>query len=410
MTARRTAALVLVLAACSRRAAPARADADASAPPPPDTGAHALVTAADAAATPTKRGAPATADEIAKQRRVVSAIARGRKETAAKRYPAAIAAFDEAVAVNPSDARALAERGYARLLEGRDLPAAAADLHEAAALATDKKLLSQIWFNLGLVEESTSGDNAKTDFWMANHLAPSAAARAKLGGKPVCPVRVDRSVAQGGAAKTSYAAKTWLALSRAIAKDGADDAPKTESEAVRALVGEPAAPRAPVLVTVGAAGSGREVYLVVPRGGELRATLVGDEWGGRCPGEVAFEIAAATPGLVHVRGREREEGGYSFMCIPKDGDAEPHPCSGDEIDDPAMATQSFCAGGTATARDLLYDIGTGRMIVVDRPELGDDLDAATARVVAAVEGRGLRVRGLDCDRLVGLDPAPDGGR
>ncbi len=75
---------------------------------------------------------------------------------------------------------------------------------------------------------------------------------------------------------------------------------------------------------------------------------------------------------------------------------------------PNVTTQSFCAGGTPTERDVLVETKTGRIVAVERPLLGTEIDAGEGRIVATREGRGLRVRGLDCDKLVAIDR--DAGR
>ena len=169
----------------------------------------------------------------------VHAIARGRKATLAKNWPEASAAFDEALANKPRDARALAEKGYAELLE-KNFHSAERDLAEASA-TTDAKLGAQIWFNLGLVDEGLQqDDDALVDFWFANKLQPSRAAQAKLAGRSVCPVRAshDRSAAVHG--------KSWLDVAQRLYQDGneavRDAAPTTEAAAKAALLDAGAKP------------------------------------------------------------------------------------------------------------------------------------------------------------------------
>jgi hypothetical protein len=87
------------------------------------------------------------------------AVARGRAATLGERYAEAIAAFDAALAAEPHDPRALAERGYARLRAG-ELDAAAFDLRSARRRTTDPALLRAIEHNLELVAEQwASGDS-----------------------------------------------------------------------------------------------------------------------------------------------------------------------------------------------------------------------------------------------------------
>ncbi len=162
----------------------------------------------------------------------VQALARGRSATTGKRWAEAIAAFDDALRAQPNDARALSERGYAELLSG-DREKATADF-EAARFTHDRALAAQVWFNLGLASERDGGvgDDALLDYWFANRLAPSAAAQAKLGGREVCPLRIDRTVRPA----TKHA--TWLAAVKALGASGRCVAPTSEA-AAKALAGPP---------------------------------------------------------------------------------------------------------------------------------------------------------------------------
>jgi hypothetical protein len=106
--------------------------------------AHAAVSAAPAP----ERPQPAVLD-AAGQRRArayLSSLAAGRKATVARDYAKAIEQFGKCLESAPADPRALAERGYARLLSGQ-LPEAEADLAAAAKLAPSAALLSQILHN-----------------------------------------------------------------------------------------------------------------------------------------------------------------------------------------------------------------------------------------------------------------------
>jgi hypothetical protein len=119
------------------------------------------------------------------------AIKRGRAATTKKDYPAAIAAFDEALASVPKEPRALAERGYAKLLAG-DNYGARMDLWAARGRTTDETLGSQIWWNLGLLAEKEKDDSTAHDaFAHAYALRPTSAAKAKLGDAGTCPATVD---------------------------------------------------------------------------------------------------------------------------------------------------------------------------------------------------------------------------
>lgn len=124
------------------------------------------------------------------RKRFSDALGRGRKATSKKEYPAAIAAFDEALAALPDHPRALSGRGYAKLLAG-DLDAAEADFRSALAKVTTRELESAVHFNLGLVAEKRGDqDEARRRFAIANTMRPSKAAAAKLAESKACPVSV----------------------------------------------------------------------------------------------------------------------------------------------------------------------------------------------------------------------------
>jgi len=226
---RRLILAVLVVASCKSK------------PPPAEDAGVSIATASAPTSTAL---ASAVAREVDQSQQLklaayVHAIARGRKATLAKNWTEAIAAFDEALANKPEDARALAEKGYAELL-AKNFHAAQRDLRLASG-TSDAKLAAQVWFNLGLVDEGLNQeDDALIDFWFANQLAPTNAARAKIAGRSVCPVRVDR------ARKPAVHATSWLDVARALYKDQneatRDDAPKTEAAAKAALIDAAAKP------------------------------------------------------------------------------------------------------------------------------------------------------------------------
>ena len=87
------------------------------------------------------------------------AMAKGRVATNAEDYPAAIAAFDAALAAEPHDPRALAERGYARL-EANEINAADFNLCSARDRTTDPALLGAIQHNLALIAEQRASQEA----------------------------------------------------------------------------------------------------------------------------------------------------------------------------------------------------------------------------------------------------------
>ena len=231
----RKLAILVLLAACKSKPAPnlepvaSTVDAQPSASSAP--AADASVANAPTAHAPAAR--PATEEEKKNFAEYVAAIGRGRKATIAKDYAAAAHAFDEALAVRPNDARALAEKGYAEL-GAKSFHRARTDL-EAASATTDEALGTQVWFNLGLVDEALKNDaDALVDFWFANQLHPSAAAAGRIAGRAVCPVRVN------GARIAATHASSWLEVAREMHKLGnepiRESTPKTEADAKKELL------------------------------------------------------------------------------------------------------------------------------------------------------------------------------
>ena len=367
-----------------------------------------------------------TVDEAENRRRYRAAMTNGRVATIQHKYAAAIGAFDGALAAKKNDPRALAEKAYARLMSGKELDLARSDLEMAAANAKDPRLLSQIWFNLGLVEDDLhESDNAQVDYWMADHVFPSPAARSKLHNKKLCPIRVDRSFKAAYPEKTRVQAPGWLALWKELPSTSwdDDDVPKTDDAARKALIGKdvPAADlKFPLVVVAGHAGAARAAFVVGKSEAGLNAVAVGADVGGRCPGEVTFEVVGTRGTLVHVNGRETPEGGYSYMCTHEDAgvDGPVGPCTDAEFANDGTPVQSFCAGGTATERDVVIDIARGTVLVaLERPytennALRDPGSGAGRRgaITATLGDRGLALAGLDCaGTTIGLIAPADAG-
>ncbi len=187
------AALALaVLAASCRPRAPEMRDAGSDAHPAEAASRAPLRPGArpDAGARAAAPGSP-TPDRDAGTT-FLHALARGRAATTRKDFPAALAAFDEALGKVPREPRALAERGYAKLLAG-DVYGAGMDLRAARGRTTDEALSAQIWWNLGLWgEKAGNAAFAHEAFAHAYALRPSRAGRAKLGDAGTCAATLDR--------------------------------------------------------------------------------------------------------------------------------------------------------------------------------------------------------------------------
>ena len=349
---------------------------------------------------------PLTAEQKVVRATYRLAMRHGRKATDAKAYAEAIAAFDEAVKARPTDPRALAERGFAKLLAGTDLESASADFDHAADQTRDPKILGMIWFNRGLVDDKLGHpDAALVDYFLANKLSPSKAAAGKLAGKQVCPIRLDSDRELGTAAPIDAA--DWLALGTAL-PDGfqADAHPKTSAESHALILNGAKDTGLPTTIIVGEF-NGKNAYLVDKHGKGLRAVLLGGEVGGRCSGSVDFAIAGVQGDLVHVRGTEQVGGGMSDMCVktstPHGPDAMVYAsdmfvCTG-AADEDSMGTA--CFNGPPTLRDLVIDRSTGkRVIIAEQEVLGDIGPAAQTTVQAVLAPDGLHLSGLDCDQVV----------
>jgi hypothetical protein len=311
---------------------------------------------------------------------------KGRKATIAKTYKEAIAGFDEALAAKPNDARALGERGFARLLEGSDLDAAKRDFDLATGGTNDPQLLSELWFNRGLVEEKRgNAENATAAFVVANTLRPSKAAQAKIAGKSACPVTTSRSLSLPGDLGKPAEAKSWIPLATALLHLEGDDVPKTGAEALRALTSSDQAPMLPALFVAGADGI-LYAYVVWDRGVMLRAQPIGVAYGGRCAGMVQGSIVEASTKWIHARITEVTSDGPTYVCQGKDDELVE--CTGKEGEVP-MGTA--CRGGSTKVRDVAIDRVSGHVaLVLEQP------DGKTANVELADDG--LKLSGLGCDR------------
>lgn len=302
----------------------------------------------------------------------------GRKATDAKRYAAAIAGFGAALVAKPNDARALGERGYARLLAATDLDAAMRDLDAAAGGTKNQKHLSTIWFNRGLIHEKR-GDaaNATAAFATANLMRPTKAAAAKLAGKTACLVEVTRTFSVED--YLPLQAADWVALEKLLPHmENADN-----------VIDEPSS--LPAILT--AQTSEQDIaYAVWKARGTLFATPVGMAWRGRCSGELELYVVDTTDAYHHVTGTEMAMDGYTFMCESKGGELDE--CTGA---DEEVAAGAVCLGGSQVVRDLVVDIVTGRVVIAV-----EQLDTGTARPKIDLEDKTLTIRGNGCARSEAL--------
>lgn len=133
------------------------------------------------------REAAATGPTEAERQAYAAALVEGRKATLAKSYKAAVDAFTRALAAIPRDGRALSERGYAHFLD-KDYGHAETDFEFALAsiATTDKKLLAQVEYNLGLVAEAQEHPGVAAGYFHRSYeLNPTDAAKKRMGACPV---------------------------------------------------------------------------------------------------------------------------------------------------------------------------------------------------------------------------------
>jgi len=178
--------VLLFLASCSKDS-----EKTQGTPTPAPVATHdEPVTAKPASAKKEAKPAPPADKSAAKS--YAAALGEARAATKAKKYDAAIAAFDKALAKVPGDARALAERGYAHFL-AKHTDLAKKDLNQAIASTNDASVLGPAFYNLGLVSEAAgNADEARVAFARSNAIKPTQAAKAKLEGKTTCVAAIDR--------------------------------------------------------------------------------------------------------------------------------------------------------------------------------------------------------------------------
>lgn len=182
---------VLATVAC-KKDPPAERPADSSASAP-DATVVVVDAATDASLGAGEEKPPLTAKEKQALTSYGEAMGEGRAATRAKRYADAEEAFGKALSMRPGDARALSERGYARLLDGA-LEKADEDLQAALRGGVEPTLTAQVFFNLGLLREKRNeAESARAAFAISNALSPTAAAKGKLGGKSGCTADVQTS-------------------------------------------------------------------------------------------------------------------------------------------------------------------------------------------------------------------------
>ena len=381
-----SALLACALAAACTKPAPPSAGADAASsgptvPPAPS----ATATAAPSARVETKVPKGKVVIEKSVARAYADGLKKGRTETLAKRYDAAVAGFDAALAALPGDARALAERGYARLLAGK-YDAARADLREAESRTKDPKLLAQIHFNHGLVAEKLSrADEAKASFARSNALNPTKAAAAKLSPGGAC----EAVVAVG--TEATFVANTWAAAYEALRsadpRASADSKLGTEAAAKERLCTRaPAGHCEDVLSFSTEAETTNWAFhpvLKVDGGYLIGKEALSERYDLPCGGEEKLVITES--GGLRMLKFENETGMRVPVCAGANGD-ELGDCGPNDV-----PVTSACGTAPASLAVAIFDVAKKKLAATVRAP-GEDKKPP----VVTLEGRTLKVTGAGC--------------
>ena len=428
--ARRSLALALalpLLAACGRPSGEGgeggEGEARPEAPPPPPASAVAPVAAAptsseaaaptsseaaptsSAAAAPPKAPAgpaPLSDAEKATAAAYLKSLGRGRKATRAKDFPAAIAAFDEALKIRPDDGVALGERGYARL-QAKDLDAARKDLQSARDRAGSPEIVAQVIYNLALLEKERGNAEAgqaleaqaKTLRAQVKQGKPAAPASAAAPAA-ACPVSVFRPETQG------ETLDSWQELWERLATDFEERFSKPFSGAahiglqateqdIRRVLGTGKG-QGPWLVTMAEEEGLGTVWHIVGQQPEGKLVLFfaveANKTLARCRAgaqEARFE-AAPVPRLTVVSVTDE----YGLTC-KKNGKLER--CDGTEGEPPV---HSFCDRGTYTISTLFFDMAAGRVLLQTDESGPDRGQVIEARVSVLAQPDGVLLAGAGC--------------
>ncbi|HRG99796.1 MAG TPA: tetratricopeptide repeat protein, partial [Polyangiaceae bacterium] len=363
----------------------AGADAASSGPTvPPAPSATATAAPSAAAAPKVQKGKVVIEKSIA--RAYADGLKKGRTETLAKRYDAAVAGFDAALVALPGDARAISERGYARLLAGK-YDAARADLREAESRTKDPKLLAQIHFNHGLVAEKLNrADEAKASFARSNSLNPTKAAAAKLTGGAACEAVVALGT-EGTFVANSWAA-AYEALRTADPQASADTKLGTEAAAKERLCARAPAGHCEDVLSFSTEAEATSwafhPVLKVDGGYLIGKEALSERYDMPCGGDEKLVITES--GGLRMLRFENETGMRVPVCAGTNGD-ELSDCGPNDI-----PVTSACGTAPASLAVAIFDVAKKKLAATVRAS-GDDKKPP----VVTLEGRTLKVSGAGCN-------------
>ncbi len=304
----------------------------------------------------------------------------GRKATLAKKYDDAYAAFDRALVAVPDDARAISERGYAKLL-AKDYPGAVADLDRAVARTKDRKLLGQIYYNYGLAAEA-KGDAAaaKAAFARSNQYNPTPAAAKKLDGKPACTAIITAEAP--AASKKTFG--SWKEAYESARKDFTELAAwSSEASTLGTFCSNKWAKGASCVAKLGDFPL-FEARLYTPTSDGKVVMFELAVVGGRCGASIDAKLTSDEGDVAHVSWETRQ--GISVLVTEKNG--EMVDCT--EKDNECM---SACGDDEVTFADLFVAKDKGESMLYVGREAENDKDP----IQLSVEMPVVKIKGKGCD-------------
>jgi len=303
----------------------------------------------------------------------------GRAATRAKKWEDAYAAFDRALKAMPDDARAISERGYAKLL-AKDYVGAIADLDRAVARTKDRKLLGQIYFNNGLAAEA-KGDAAaaRAAFARSNEYNPTPAAKKKLEGQTTCTAVI--TAEPPSSPPKTYA--TWRSAYDDARKEFEDlEEWSSEGATLGKFCSNKWSSGAACVATLGIGNFEGRLYVPTKAGkiAMFELALVG----GRCGGSIEPKVVSDEGDVTHVSWKTSQ--GISVLLTEKNG--EMVDCGEKDLD-----CTSACGDDEITYNDLFVAKDSGESMLFVGREADKDKDPLTLSVEMPV----VKIKGKGCD-------------
>ncbi|RYE84183.1 MAG: tetratricopeptide repeat protein, partial [Myxococcales bacterium] len=344
-----------------------------------------------ALATPSS-SAPLNTAEQATAKRYIEALAQGRVKTRKKDFAGAVAAFDQALEASPHDARALAERGFARLQTG-DLDGAERDMHAALDRTPDRAVLSATTYNLALVADKR-GNKALGD--ELREAARGNRRPGSQGGTCDSIVRRGKQVEDPSELKTLQTLRQVRAelMSHAAIFSETIEPPlpttNEEGELRKAMLGDGPGPWE---LTV---GNARHLLFGQPGDYRLRLGVDGRTFS-RCGGPLSSRVDL---GGHPVASSVYQDLTMVFMCTSEKKSGELFACGSTDAPDEQPAGSACFSPWSYTIRATVYDRATGEARLSVRQERSvekEGLPGDTVRVLPRADGA--QLLGGGCNQL-----------